>query len=192
MDQSEMLQDVPALLSQDEEASLVKAAQQDPAAFAQLYRRYIRPIYRYLYSRSGQASDAEDLTAQVFLEAIEGLARYRPNGPFAAWLFTIARRRAIDHLRRGNPITALSEQAEPIDPAVDPLTKIIQGEEIQLLHKQIAGLKDGDQELLRLRFAAGLSFNEIARILKRSEAAVKMNLYRTLHRLESQMEKNHE
>jgi len=82
-----------ALASAEEDASLVEAARRDPAAFATLYRRYVTPIYRYIYSRLGNVADAEDLTARVFTEALEGLHRYREQGNFAAWLFTIARHR---------------------------------------------------------------------------------------------------
>ena len=192
VNQMRLMQVAPDGLSQDEETALVKAALQDPAAFAGLYRRYVRPVYRYFYSRSGAAADAEDLTAQVFLEAFEGLRRYRPNGPFAAWLFTIARRRAIDALRRWRQVSALDEQVQVSDASADPLDQAIRDEESDQLKQMLAGLKDADQELLRLRFAAGLGFGEMARVLKRSEAAVKMNLYRLLRRLESEMEQSHE
>ena len=192
LDQTTWILEASPELSQDEEIILVKAAQQDPAAFAPLYRQYVRPVYRYLYSRIGQVGDAEDLTAQVFLEAIEGLKRYRHNGPFAAWLFTIARRRAIDRIRRQRPLITFSEQAGLADASTDPLAQVIQGEAFQQLRSQLGGLRESDQELLRLRFAAGLGFGEIACILRCSQAAVKMNIYRLLRRLESQLEKSHE
>jgi RNA polymerase sigma-70 factor (ECF subfamily) len=192
VDQIGPMQDVSTRLSQDEETALVKAALQDPAAFAGLYRRYVRPVYRYFYSRSGAAADAEDLTAQVFLEAFEGLRRYREDGPFTAWLFTIARRRAIDALRRRRPVTALDEQVQATDPSADPLAQAIRDEQSGELKASLAGVTETDRELLRLRFAAGLGFGEMARILRRSEAAVKMNLYRLLRRLESELESSHE
>lgn len=192
MNQSAFVEEVSPGLSQGEEGDLVEAARRDPAAFAGLYRQYVKPVYRYLYSRLGQVEDAEDLTTQVFLEAFQGLGRYRPNGPFAAWLFTIARRRFIDHLRRQRPLAELNEEVEASDASADPLTQVIQHEEFQQLQAQLAGLKESDQELLRLRFAAGLSFAEISHMLKHSEAAVKMIVYRLLRRLESKLENSHE
>jgi RNA polymerase sigma-70 factor (ECF subfamily) len=185
-----ILQTSPAELSQDEEMALIKSAQADPTEFARVYQQYIRPVYRYFYSRTGQAAEAEDLTAQTFLEAMEGLSRYRSNGPFAAWLFTIARRRAIDHFRRHKPQIAMNEEQKDISP--DPLAEVIGREEASQLTGLISGLKPADQELLRLRFAAGLGFAEIARLVGRREAAVKMGLYRLLRRLESELEKSHE
>ncbi|MBN1428477.1 MAG: RNA polymerase sigma factor [Anaerolineae bacterium] len=172
-------------LRQEDEANLVLAAQHNPAEFAPLYRQYVHPVYRYLYSRVGQISDAEDLTAQVFLEALESLGRYRNNGPFAAWLFTIARRRMIDHMRRRHPAALLVDHP---DPATDLLHQVIHNEQCRRLQAQIAGLAEDEQELLRLRFAAGLSFAEIAALLDRREAAVKMSLYRLLNRLENQLD----
>ena len=62
--------------NQDEDA-IIAAAQRDPAAFEQLYNRYIQPLYRYLYSRVGSNPVAEDLTAQTFLAALEGFSRYK-------------------------------------------------------------------------------------------------------------------
>lgn len=184
-------EDAPRL-TEGEEAALVSAAQRDPAAFAGLYRRYVKPVYRYLYSRAGSPADAEDLTEQAFLEALEGLGRYRQQGPFAAWLFTIARRRAIDHLRRRRPEASLGEGVADPQAPPDPLAQVIRSEESRRLQTLLAGLDEADLELLRLRFAAGLGFGEMARILRRSEAAVKMQLYRLLRRLEGQLEESHE
>jgi RNA polymerase sigma-70 factor, ECF subfamily len=192
MNRSALVDEVSPGLSQGKEDELVEAARHDPAAFAGLYRQYVKPVYRYLYSRIGQVDDAEDLTTQVFLEAFQGLGRYRSIGPFAAWLFTIARRRVIDHLRRRRPVSDLNDQVEASDTSGDPQVQVVQREEFQRLQAQLAGLKESDQELLRLRFAAGLGFAEIAHVLNHSEAATKMSLYRLLRRLESQMEESHE
>ena len=80
------------------DAELVRQAVKDRAAFATLYRRYLTPVYRYFYVRTGDRQQAEDLTAQTFISAMEGLPRYRERGTFAGWLFTIAARRLADHL----------------------------------------------------------------------------------------------
>jgi RNA polymerase sigma-70 factor (ECF subfamily) len=179
-------------LSLDEEKALIEAAQRDTAAFAPLYRQYVQSIYRYLYSRLGQVNDAEDMTAQVFLEAFQGLNRYRNNGTFAAWLFTIARRRVINHFHRSHQFDQLKEQTANPDTSDDPLVQALRVEEYRQLRDQLLLLKDSDLELLRLRFAARLGFKEIASILRRSEASVKMKLYRLLRHLESRLEVDHE
>lgn len=172
--------------SQDEEAVLLAECQADPAAFTSLYRQYLGAVYRYVYFRVGSRVEAEDLVSQIFLAALEGLPDYRHRGYFAAWLFGIARRKIADHYRkpRVDPLHSLAESAAA-DP--DPLTQVILGEELSALQALIARQLPADQELLRLRFAAGLSFEQIAAILRRSPAAVKMSLYRLLDRLAKQL-----
>src|SRR5690606_23373838 len=103
-----------------DDAALVRAARGDPAAFAALYRRYVGPVYRYLYSRLGHAAEAEDLTAQVFSEALQALPRYRERKRFAAWLFAIARRRLADHYRRQRPSEPLDERLPGQPGEADP------------------------------------------------------------------------
>jgi RNA polymerase sigma factor (sigma-70 family) len=174
--------------SVEEDASLVKAARRDPAAFAALYRRYVTPIYRYIYSRLGNVADAENLTAQVFTEALEGLHRYRERGNFAAWLFTIARHKVSDYYRRQRPNPPLNEALDsPVD-GTDPLAHMVQEEALRRLAALVTRLDKEQQELLRLRFAGGLTYGEIGRIVGRSEAAIKMAVHRLLHRLEAEWE----
>jgi RNA polymerase sigma-70 factor (ECF subfamily) len=173
--------DRPAAPPADDDSTLIETARHDAAAFALLYRRYVTPIYRYLFSRAGNEVDAQDLTAQVFLEALEGLPRYRERGNFAAWLFTIARRRATDHYRRRLPLP-LDDTPDPGD-GHDPLSHVIEREALERLTDLIAQLDDDQRDLLRLRFAAGLTFGQIGIILGRSEAAIKMAVHRLLDQL---------
>ena len=84
----------------EDETQLVTRFCHDPAAFAELYRRYVRRVYRYLYSHVGEEAEAEDLTAQVFTAAWESRRRYQEQGAFAAWLFRIARNKIADYFRR--------------------------------------------------------------------------------------------
>jgi RNA polymerase sigma-70 factor, ECF subfamily len=165
------------------EAQLIQAAQREASAFTPLYRHYVTPVYRYLYSRTGNAADAEDLTAQTFLEALQGLPRYRHRGQFAAWLFTIARRRAADHYRRQPILLPLDELLTPADDD-EPLSQVVHAETLAQLHALVSGLDEGEVELLRLRYAAGLTFAQIAATLRLREGAVKMRLHRLLARLQ--------
>jgi len=176
----------PTAVSLTDDSSVVKAAQNDPAAFAALYRSYVTPVYRYIHSRVSDNADAQDLTAQVFLEALEGLPHYHDHGNFAAWLFTIVRRRVVDHWRRQLPLS-LDEVLDPADEQ-DLLSQVSQDETLKQLQDLVAGLDSNEQELLRLRFAARLTFEQIATVLGRKEAAVKMALHRLLRRLEAEWE----
>lgn len=173
-------------ISIQDEPALVEAARSDTDAFSILYQRYLTPVYRYLLGRSNNVHDAEDLTALVFTEVLEGLVahRYRKGGCFAAWLFTIARRRLIDFYRQ-HPMAPLDDPPSP-EPGL--LTAIEKGEDLECLAKLIDQLDDKSQELLRLRFSAGLSFREIGILEGRSEAAVKMAVYRMLDFLRAHWE----
>lgn len=166
---------------------LVKAAKEDPDSFSGLYRHYVQPIYRYLYSRVGTVHDAEDLTSQTFITAYESLARYREQGFFSAWLFRIARSKLMDHFRV-NRHDVRWEAAEKITVIPDALGRVIQDEDTRQLQSLICELEENEQELIRLRYVAELSFAEMADLLGRREDAVKKSLYRLLARLKSQME----
>lgn len=170
-----------AIAELDDEAALVAAARHNADAFALLYRRYVTPIYRYLYSRTGNAGDAQDLTAQVFLEALESLSRYHDRGNFAAWLFTIARRRAVDHYRR-TPCLSLDD-IDDLPARNDPVADVIERETLEQLGTLVSQLDAGQRELLQLRFAGDLTFRQIGVVQGRSEAAVKMALRRVLDHL---------
>jgi len=159
------------------------------ADFPALYHRYLRPVYRYLYFRTGDRQEAEDLTSQVFLAALEGLPSYRPRTSFAAWLFAIARHKAADHYRRQRGQLPLEMVAGSLVSKDDPLQEVITSQGLSRLAEAVAALREDDQELLRLRFAGELSFDEIASLTQRSPGAVKMKFYRLLRWLEVQMEK---
>lgn len=167
------------------EAGEVQKAQRDPAAFAALYRRYVAPIYRYVYSRLGNRNDAEDLTSQVFTEALASLAHYREQGTFAAWLFTIAARRIVDHYRQTRPHLPLDAALDRPADGHSPLGQVIHNEKLAQLAGQISRLNEDKQELLRLRFAGGLTYGAIGHITGRSEAAVKMAMNRLLRQLQA-------
>lgn len=167
----------------EDEAALVEAARREPAAFSLLYRRYVTPVYRYLYKRLGNVRDAEDVTSQVFTEALEGLAHYRERGSFAAWLFTIARRKAIHAYRQQRSDLALEEVGELHGSTEDPLEQLVQDEQLERIAAIFAELDEDQRELLRLRFTAGLAYVEIGAVLGRSESAVKMAIHRLLRRM---------
>ena len=168
---------------------MVEAARKDPQDFAALYDRYVQPIYRYLYSRVGSGPDAEDLAAQTFLSALEGLSRYQHRGFFSAWLFSIARSKAMDHFRRRKHLSL--DETFPA-PETDLLASTANKAEIEHLSGLVSTLPEDDRELIRLRYVADLSFREIAVLLGKNEQAVKKSLYRLLARLQSQLEASHE
>lgn len=174
-----------------DELRIIKAAREDPKAFGELYKLYVEPVFRYLYSRVGNVHEAEDITAQAFLVAFESFDRFREDRHFASWLFTIARNKAMDHFRQRKNLSSIDEAANiPVEN--DPLSSVIQVEQMAALSKLIQALPEEDRELLRLRFLAAMSFPEIAHFLHRNEDAVKKSIYRLLARLHSQLEVSNE
>jgi RNA polymerase sigma-70 factor, ECF subfamily len=161
-----------------DEAALIELARNDPEAFAELYQRYLPRVYRYLYVRLGNQVDVEDITSQVFVEALEELRRnrYRETGCFPAWLFSIVRRRLADFYRR-RAVTSV-EDCPSLEPGL--LDHIQLQDNVKRLAALLVRPSAEKQELLRLRFAAGLSFAEIAALENQSAAAVKMAVYRAV------------
>lgn len=164
-----------------EDSQVISFIRQDAKAFDTLYHRYLPRLYRYCLERVQDVQQAEDLSAQVFNEVLEKLMNgtYQEKGFFAAWLFTIARRRLIDHYRKPN-LEFLNE-ALPFNPEISK--QIEDQDQRHHLLKLINELDEDQQELLRLRFGAELTFEEIASLDGRNTAAVKMAIYRMLDQL---------
>ncbi len=171
-------------------AQLVAAAKNDPQAFGELYLLYVQPVFRYLFSRMGNSSEAEEATAQTFLAALERFPKYRHKGYFASWLFSIARNKAMDHFRKQRKEASLDEAGQiPAD--ANLLRQVIKTEQMTALSKLIRALPDDQQELIRLRYVAELPFAEIGHLLGQKEDTVKKSLYRLLARLKAQLEDSH-
>lgn len=165
---------------------LVLAAVKDRKAFAQLYRRYVISVYRYILAKVGNADEAEDITSAVFLDALSGLSGYQARGRFAAWLFTIARRRCVDHFRKPHEME-LNLNVMPDQEAIGHThPDSLDGRAV--LESLISNLTAEEAELLRLRYAADLSYADIAPILGKSEAACRMAHSRLIRRLQALQE----
>lgn len=167
------------------DAELAIAAREDPQAFTVLYRRYLSKVYRYVYSHTGDKQGAEDITAQVFTAAWEGLSRYREQGTFAAWIFQIARHKTADYHRRRRGEVPL-EKAAWLQSGDDPAWEAERGEDLRKLERMLAKLDPERLEMLRLRFAAGLSYAEMGGILGKSEGAVKIAVHRLVGRMQEE------
>lgn len=175
----------------DEDLLLIRAAQQNPAEFKQLYLKWLKPVYRYFYFRIGNEKDAEDLTSQVFLKIFQDLPRYRNQGSFSAWLFTIAHARVVDFYRKGNREVPLENAIHAVSIS-DPLSRTIQAEAFEQINYLFNDLTEDEQELIRLRYAANLNYREIGQILNRKEDSVRKTLSRLLDRIRAEMEKANE
>lgn len=169
-----------------DDKALIRAAKDDREAFDILYRRYVDQVYRYCYSRVGRRADAEDLTAQTFLAALQGLPDYDGRGAFAAWLFGIARHKCADHHRRAyaNPCEPLDALHGPPDPAVaDPERSAYMNGVLDCIRRALDALTPDRCEALQLRFWGGLKHREVAAVMGRSEDAAKMLVWRAVRDL---------
>jgi RNA polymerase sigma-70 factor (ECF subfamily) len=164
---------------------LVRQACTDASAFAELYRRHVAQVYRYHLVHTGNIADAEDLTSQTFMAALDGLARYRRSGSFPAWLMGIARRQTAQFFRRRKPELRLEQAGNLVAslPSVDYLVgRRISFEQARQALKKISPER---AEVLILTIFGGLSLAEAALTLGKSEAAVKMLISRGLQDLRS-------
>ena len=164
------------------EAELVLRAREDPEAFGQLYELYVSQIYSYIYYRTGNHHDAEDLTARTFYQALRHIRHYQDRGlPFSAWLYRIAHNLVAnwhrDHSRR--QVIALDEIALT-SPRPNPETRMESQDEQRLLMHLIRHLTEERQQLLILKFVEQMSNREIADIMGRTEGAIKSLYHRTL------------
>ena len=176
-----------------DDAALVAAAKADSAAFGPLYERYVGRIYNYLYYRTGNAHDAEDLTARVFQRALTGLDRYTSRGlPFSAWLYRIAHNLVANwHRDQGRrkhlPLHEIGAEDLRGLSAAAPEHLAESQEERETLMRAIRRLPAERQQLLILKFVEQLSNAEIGVVLGRSEGAVKSLYHRTLLALRDEL-----
>jgi RNA polymerase sigma-70 factor (ECF subfamily) len=154
----------------------------DLAAFAALYDRYLQSVYRYLYVRLGQRTEAEDLAEQVFLKAWQAIHRFQWQGkPFIAWLYQVAHNVLVDHLRRRQPSASLEGLAATRslsdESASTDLTRVVDAE---LLSGALRQLTEDQQQVILLRFVGDLKTAQIARIMKKQEGAIRALQVRAL------------
>ncbi|MFW5942115.1 MAG: RNA polymerase sigma factor [Chloroflexota bacterium] len=166
-----------------DDAALVAAAKEDPTAFDQLYRRYATRVYRYCYSRTENTQAAEDLTAQTFLAALEGIGRFRGDGSVAAWIFGIAANvcRGYHRYRQRHPQAPLETAAQRADAdSLDPERRAYRQGILDCAQRVLPLLSDDRQEAVRLRFLAGLNTAETAAVMGKRRGAVRKLLSRAI------------
>jgi len=172
-------------MSLEDDRRLVEAAKRDPACFDELYERNFHRVYAYVVRRVGDRHQAEDLTAEVFREALAGIGKFEWRGvPFIAWLLRIAARAIADHWQRSG--------RESGNPALNPDRP--GPEEIErnaMLFQLVDRLPEAQFRVIHMRFVEQKSIREIAGEMGRSEGAVKQLQLRAIENLRAQMEGAH-
>jgi RNA polymerase sigma-70 factor (ECF subfamily) len=175
----------------NEEDVLARASQGDRDSFGQLYERYAERIFNYVYYRTGNQYDAEDLTARVFQRAMNHIVNYTDRGvPFSAWLYRIAHNLVANWHRDRSRKQEIPLDDLPILPAKGdhPERNLVRSQEEEALLRMIRKLPPERQNLLILKFVEDMSNAEIGKIMGRSEGAVKSLYHRTLLALRDQLE----
>ncbi len=157
------------------------AAGGDAEAVGRLYDAMVVPMYRYVAVRIRRREDVEDLTQIVFERIVASLPRYRDRGrPFAAWAFRIARNAVIDHVRRERRHESLDGEQLPSHGDGGPEALSLRGEQLRELRAAMAQLTADQQEAIALRFAAGLSAEEAARVMGRRAGTIRGLTFRAI------------
>lgn len=176
-------------LSDTELVELAKAGDKD--SFGELYERYLDKIYSYIYYRTGNHHDAEDLTARVFFRAMAHIESYTERGvPFQAWLYRIAHNLVANwHRDRGRrKVIPLDEFIATSLKSDAPDRQAEDQEERDALHDAIQRLPEERQQLLLLKFVDHKSNAEIGEIMDRTEGAIKSLYHRTLIALRDELQ----
>ena len=171
--------------------ALVQGARRgDAEAFARLYRRFHGPVFGYLLARVGDRIEAEDMAAEVFVEAARRVRAFTGSaGAFAGWLFTIARHDLVDRGRaaRRRTVEPVAELPE-VEGSPDPAEEVLEHLDADRVRSAMVRLTQDQREVLVLKFAAGLSNEETASTLGKPVGAVKSLQHRGLSALRRALE----
>jgi len=158
----------------DEESLVQRAKQRDQEAFAKLYEEYFDRIYRYIALKIGDKVEAEDMTQQVFLNALQSISSFKWKGiPFSAWLYRIAHNQVVDHLRKTKKRVAVPIDESRASSDSNPQLMAEQSLDIEQLLSATQRLTEAQRQVISLRFAGELSIAQVAKIMGKSQGAVK-------------------
>jgi len=172
-----------SIVARDPEEDLLveRAVAGDADSFGRLYDLFYDRVYRHLYYRVGNAAEAEDLAAQVFVKALRAIGRYRAMGrPFFVWLLSIAHNLLVDHYRSRRESSSIDDIIIPADDSADPVALAERSFASASLRQAIMKLKKDQQAVVLMRYIDGLEYAEIASSLHKSEGAVRVILHRSL------------
>ena len=170
---------------EQDELTLAQQAISNVDAFAELYRRNLTRVYRYHIAHVGNIKDAEDLTSQTFLAALEGIRSFRGSGSFAAWILGIASKKRLMFFRRSGsrPEVALDGAVQYPSPGLSTDKAAAHRLQIESVSRALSQISAERAEAIVLTYFSGLSNTEAAGVLNKSEAAVKMLISRGLQDL---------
>jgi RNA polymerase sigma-70 factor (ECF subfamily) len=165
-----------------------RATRRDTEAFGELYDRHVVRVYRHIYYLVGNAAEAEDLTGQTFLQAWEAIERYQVRGaPFVSWLLRIAHNLAVSYLRSKRERAQLHDGIVDDAPRRDPQEVAERKSDEERVREAILRLRDEQRQVIILRFVEDLEYREVAEIIGKSVAAIRVIQHRALNALRRQL-----
>jgi RNA polymerase sigma-70 factor (ECF subfamily) len=172
----------------DDTPLVLRAIHRDQEAFGELYDRHAVRVYRHIYYMVGNSAEAEDLTAQTFLKAWEAIERYQVRGaPFVSWLLRIAHNLGVSYLRSKRETSEVHEGIIDDKMHRDPESAYVQTAEEELVREAILRLREEQRQVIILRFIEDLDYREVAEIIGKSVAAIRVIQHRALNAMRKQM-----
>lgn len=168
----------------DSEIESIERARHDPAAFGALYDRHVERIYRFVSSRVPERHMAEDITQEVFFNALKSIPNYRDTGAcFSSWLYRIASNAIVSHYRQARHEVDLETVANLADRTEGVLDEVVRRDRSRRIWQVIDRLPRQQRTAMRLKFSADLSTEDVARAMGKSSPAIKLLIYRAVQRL---------
>jgi len=161
-----------------DETDLAREAIANADAFTELYHRHVTRVYRYHMAHTGNVKDAEDLTSQTWMAALEGIRSFRGTGSFAAWIMGIASKKKLMYFRGNRHEIPLEAALHIPSPGLPPEKEATQRLQMESVSRALRHISPDRADAVVLSFFGGLSNIEISRVLNKSEAAVKMLISR--------------
>ena len=177
-----------SMLPDESDEVLAALAAEDFDAFAELYRRYLNPVYRFLRSQTPTETVAEDLTAHVFFKALSSAATFRGDGTYKSWIFRIAHNVLVSWRERRGRSVVIDELPDEEDPGPSPASRAIANEASDFVWQKVAELPAAQREVVTLKYAEDLSTEEISKITNKSRGAVRILLHRARSKLRNAFE----
>jgi RNA polymerase sigma-70 factor (ECF subfamily) len=160
---------------------VAEAQQGDLQAFGSIFDAYHVSVYRFVASRVGSPSDAEDLTQLVFVKALEALPRFTARGvPFGGWLFRLARNTVVDHVRTRHEHLELEAAEQRATEDAEPDVIALVRDDLEAVARALETLTEDQREVIALRFFAGLSAKEAAEAMGRQEGTIRGLQFRAI------------
>jgi RNA polymerase sigma-70 factor (ECF subfamily) len=178
---------------ESEDYLVQQAIKRDRAAFAALYERCVERVYRHVYYRVSSHADAEDITQEAFVKAWQSIDKYKRTGaPFVTWILRIAGNLVIDHYRRQAKVVVTDEiyEVKPTEQVQDPAREAEMNFNNSIVKEAVLKLKGDKQKVILMHFIDGLTYEEIANALSKSEGAIRVIQYRALGELRNFLERD--